>query len=220
MQKESFKCDAILFDLDGVLIDSTVCITRHWQQWAAHHNLDLDRVMEFAHGIRTIETIRLVAPHLPAEEETKRFTAIEVVDTEGVVAIDGAFRLLGLIPPGSYAIVTSGSRELAQARLRHAGLPIPDVLVTADDVVQGKPSPEPYLLAVKRLGMAAKRCVVIEDAPAGVEAAYTAGIPVIAITTTHSREKLLKANAIIETLHALSVTSESGKSTRLLIQIE
>jgi sugar-phosphatase len=214
------ECDVILFDLDGVLIDSTVCITRHWRQWAQHYGLDLYTVMQVAHGIRTIETIRLVAPHLPAEEEERRFTVAEVADTEGVVAIEGASQLLNSLPSDAWAIVTSGSRELATARLRHAGLPGPSILVTADDVTQGKPAPEPYLVATMRAGIAADRCVVIEDAPAGIEAAQSAGMQVIAVSTTHSCQELLNADAVIACLSALRVTVETGGHNRLTIQIE
>ena len=169
------ECDAVLFDLDGVLIDSTTCIVRHWKQWAERHDLDLNAVMQVAHGIRTIETIRLVAPHLDAEKEEEQFTVLEVADTEGVVAIEGARRLVENLPKDVWAIVTSGSSELAKARLRRAGLPIPHMLVTADEVTHGKPAPEPYLLGAKRLGFAVERCIVIEDAPAGIEAGEKPG---------------------------------------------
>ena len=166
-----FECDAILFDLDGVLVDSTSCITRHWEGWARRHGLEIAAVMQVAHGFRTVETIRLVAPHLDAEKEAERITAIEVADTEGVEAIEGALSLLEGLPEGAWAIVTSGSQELARARLRRAGLPVPQTIVSGDDVSQGKPAPEPYLVGANRLGKAAEDIVVIEDAPAGIESA-------------------------------------------------
>ena len=214
------ECDAILFDLDGVLIDSRICIVRHWREWAHQHGLDLAAIMQVAHGLRTVETMRLVAPHLDAEEEAERFTEAEVVDTEGVVAIEGASQLLNRLPQDVWAIVTSGSKELAMARLRQAGLPIPRTLVTADDVKQGKPAPEPYLVAAKRLGVAASRCVVVEDAPAGIEAARAAGMQVIAITMTHSRDELLGQGWVIDRLSALHVAAGEGRGSRLVIQIE
>jgi sugar-phosphatase len=218
--KPLVECDAILFDLDGVLIDSTICIARHWREWAHQHGLDLAAIMRVAHGIRTVETMRLVAPHLDAEEEAGRFTAVEVVDTEGVVAIEGASQLLSRLPQDVWAIVTSGSRELAMARLRRAGLPIPRTLVAADDVKQGKPTPEPYLVAAKRLGIAPSRCVVVEDAPAGIEAAHAAGMQVIAMTTTHSRDELPDQGWVIDRLSALYVAAGEGEGRRLVIQIE
>jgi sugar-phosphatase len=220
MKNARVECDAILFDLDGVLIDSRICIVRHWREWAHQHGLDTAAIMQVAHGIRTVETMRLVAPHLDAEEEAERFTAYEVTDTEGVVAIEGASELLNKLPQDVWAIVTSGSKELAMARLRRAGLPIPHTLVTADDVKQGKPSPEPYLVAAKRLGIAPSRCVVVEDAPAGIEAARAAGMQVIATTTTHSRDELPVRGWVIDQLSALHVSAGERPESRLVIQIE
>ena len=213
------ECDAILFDLDGVLIDSTACITRHWSKWAQQHGLDIAAIMRVAHGIRTVETMRLVAPHLDAEEEAKRFTAAEIVDTEGVIAIEGALQLLNRLPADVWAIVTSATKELATARLRQVGLPVPSTLVTASDVRRGKPAPEPYLVAAKRMGIAAERCVVVEDAPAGIEAARAAGMQVIAITTTHSREELFEGATAIDQLSALRVAVGGGGRHRLEIRI-
>jgi len=214
------ECDAILFDLDGVLIDSTACIARHWREWAGQHGLEVAAIMQVAHGIRTVETIRLVAPHLDAEEEAARFTASEVVDTEGVVEIEGASVLLNALPADVWAVVTSGSKELATVRLRRAGLPIPRTLVTADDVKKGKPAPEPYLVAAKRIGVAAARCAVVEDALAGIEAAHAAGMQVIAIATTHSRDELAGRELVIDRLSALHVAPGEGGGCRLVIQVE
>ncbi len=212
-------CDAMLFDLDGVLIDSTICITRHWEAWARRHGLDVDEVMQAAHGVRTIETMRLVAPHLDAEREAARFTAREIVDTEGVFAIDSASQLLSGLPQDVWAIVTSASYELATARLRRVGLPIPDAIVTADDVRRGKPAPEPYLLGAERLGVAAERCVVVEDAPAGIEAARAAGMRVIGVTTTHPREELHGCAVVVDRLSALRIAVGDGPTHRVAIQI-
>lgn len=211
------ECEAILFDLDGVLIDSTSCITRHWQEWTRQHNLEMAAVMQVAHGLRTVETMRLVAPFLDAEEEAERFTAAEIADTDGVVAIEGAFEMLTALPRGVWAIVTSGSYELAKARLRRAGLPIPDTLVSGDDVRHGKPAPEPYLVGASRLGRSVERCVVIEDAPAGIGAARAAGMQVIGITATHPREAL-ECAAIVDRLSALRILA--GEGNRLVVQIE
>lgn len=197
-QNEKYMtCDAVLFDLDGVLIDSTSCIVRHWQCWAEKHGLDLNRIMQTAHGMRTIETIRQVAPHLDAQVEAEQFTAHEVADTQGVVTLEGAVQTLEGLPTDTWAIVTSASSDLAKVRLLRAGLPIPDVLVSADQVKRGKPDPEPYLAGAKRLSVPVERCVVIEDAPAGVAAGRNAGMRVIGVKTTHSSEALLEAGAEI-----------------------
>lgn len=191
------SCDAVLFDLDGVLIESTTCIVRHWQHWADRHGLDLATIMQHAHGVRTVETMRAVAPHLDVEAEAEQFTLREVADTDGVVAIVGAAALLAALPADAWGIVTSGSTALARARLVHAGLPIPAVLITADQVSQGKPSPEPYLAGAARLGQPVERCVVIEDAPAGIASGVAAGMRVVGIASTHGREELLALGATV-----------------------
>lgn len=216
---KQFECEALLFDLDGVLIDSTSCVIRHWEEWARQHGLDVTAVMQIAYGLRTVETIHLIAPHLDAEKEAERFTAVELVDTDGVVAIEGALPLLVGLPGDVWAIVTSGSRELATARLRRAGLPIPQTLVSGDEVRQGKPAPEPYLLGAKRLCKAVENCLVIEDAPAGIEAARAAGMRVIGITTTHSQEDL-RGSVVVDRLSALHIRIGEGEGSRLLVEIE
>jgi sugar-phosphatase len=213
------ECDAMLFDLDGVLIDSSACITRHWRRWAQKHGLDLATIMGMAHGMRTEETMRLVAPHLDVEHEAERFTAAEVADTEGVLQIEGAPKLLKMLPPAAWAVVTSASRELAKARMRSAGLPLPRLFVTADDVSEGKPAPEPYLVAAERMGIERERCVVLEDSPAGIEAAQAAGMQVIAITTTHAQDELPEVRLVIDHLSALDVAEEGRGGHRLVIQV-
>lgn len=204
-----WDCDAVLFDLDGVLVDSARCVERHWRRWAAEHRLDGDEVMRFVHGRPTVETIRLVAPYLPAEAEAARLNANEAFDTEGVVAILGAVRLVRSIPPNAWAIATSGTRDTALTRLRHTGLPLPPVLITADDVKRGKPNPEAYLLAATKLEVAPQRCVVVEDAPAGISAGQAAGMRVVALVTTHSRAALGEADATAGRLAAIQI-SPSG----------
>ncbi len=214
-----FDCDAVLFDLDGVLIDSTSCITRHWAAWAHRHGLDLVTVMRAAHGVRTIETMRLVAPHLDVEAEAARFTAREVADTDGVVVIDGAARLLNGLPRDAWAVVTSGSDRLARARLARAGLPVPGTLVTADDVRLGKPDPEPYLVGAGRLGIPVARCVVVEDAPAGIASARAAGMRVIGVASTHGAEELSGTEAVAGRLSDLSIVAGERDGSRLTIRI-
>jgi sugar-phosphatase len=215
------ECDALLFDLDGVLIDSTSCIVRHWKAWADQRGLDINKIMQLAHGIRTIDTIRLVAPHLDAVKEAEQFNAHDVLDTVGVVAIEGAYQVLASLPEDAWTIVTSGGLALVKARLTKTGLPIPKILVTAEDVDQGKPAPEPYLVGAKRLGAASKRCVVIEDAPAGIEAGKKAGMRVIGIASTHTRKELVEkgADVVIDKLINLNV-QETANEHRMVIRIE
>ena len=172
----TFSCSAILFDLDGVLVDSTRAVDREWREWAAHKGVDGDAIMAIAHGVRTIEVIRRVAPHLDAETEAAAIENHEAHDQRGVTVMPGAADLLKSIPAGQWGVVTSGSRLLAQNRLRYCGLPVPEVLVTSDDVTNGKPHPEPYLKGAQGLGFRPEECVVIEDAPAGIESARAGGM--------------------------------------------
>jgi sugar-phosphatase len=203
-----------LFDLDGVLVDSAACVERHWRRWAREHHLDTDEIMRFAHGRPTVETIRLVAPHLPAESEAARLDAGEALDTDGLVAIQGAARLVRSLPANAWAIATSGTRDTALTRLRHTGLPLPLVLITADDVKRGKPNPEVYLLAAAKQHVAAERCVVVEDAPAGISAAHAAGMRVVALTTTHSQAELEEADTRAARLTDIEIVPRDMRTGR------
>ncbi len=205
-------CDALLFDLDGVLIDSSTAIVRNWRAWADRHGIDVAQIVQVMHGVRSIETIRAVAPQLDAVQEAAWLTAREVADTDGVVPMPGARQLLAALPAGSWTIVTSGSADLARARLQAAGLPVPAQIVTADDVTQGKPAPEPYLLGASRLGMVPERCLVVEDAPAGIQAGRSAGMRVLGIASTHAAAEVLAAGAtvVVDRLADLVVENAAG----------
>jgi len=209
----TFHCAAILFDLDGVLVDSTRSVTRQWRLWAQEHSIDPDRTVSIAHGRRSIEVIRILAPHLDAEKETVRLEAREAADLEGVEVMPGAADLLRSIPDGRWCVVTSGTRRLATSRLRLANLPIPKVLVSADDVVRGKPHPEPYLKGAELLGMKPQDCLVIEDAPFGIEAAHAGGMKAIALPTTFPAEELKSADAIAEKLAQIEVAVSGNELT-------
>ena len=203
----SFNCSAILFDLDGVLCDSTKQVDREWREWAARKGVDGDAVMAIAHGVRTIEVIRRIAPHLDVEAEAAAIENHEAQDQTGVVVMPGALELVKSIPSGRWGVVTSGSRLLARNRLRHCGLPIPEVLVTSDDVTNGKPHPEPYLMGAERLGFRPEECLVIEDAPAGIQSALAGGMAVIGMASTYTVEKLAEANAVVRKLAGIQVHS-------------
>ncbi len=200
-----FVRQAILFDLDGVLVDSTPCAGRIWRGWAREQGFDPERMVQMAHGRPTIETVRMVAPQLDAKFETDKIEEREVNDVDGLKALPGARELLTSLPLERYAIVTSGSRRLATARLRAAGLPVPDRMITADDITHGKPNPEPYLKGARLLGYQPEACVVFEDAPAGIRAAKTAGMTVISFPTTYPLDALSEADCVAESLGSVHV---------------
>ena len=216
-----FECSALLFDLDGVLVDSAAFVEQQWRRWARSRGLRADPFLRVCHGRRAVETIRIAAPHLDADAEVAAFRPTDETPAPPLGAVAGAARLLGLLPSGSWAVATSGPRAGAAARLRQAGLPVPATLVCAEDVSHGKPNPDAYLLAASRLGIPARDCLVLEDAPAGIQAARAAGIPVVALTTTH-RPGELPADALIETLAAVHLgrvdtTPEGGVRLEILV---
>jgi sugar-phosphatase len=215
------RCDAIIFDLDGVLVDSTPCIERQMHRWAAEHGLDATAVLRLAHGRRTVETIRLAAPHLDAEAEAAAIEAAEAADTEGVVEMPGARALLAALPATAWAIATSNTRRTAIMRLQHTGLPIPRVLLIAESVQQGKPHPEVYLTAAAQLGVDPRRCVVVEDAPAGISAGRAAGMVVLALVGTHAAHQLRQAHAVIAQLAHLHIeTLPARAEARLHVHLK
>ncbi|HEY1951336.1 MAG TPA: HAD-IA family hydrolase [Gemmatimonadaceae bacterium] len=200
----SFRCRAILFDLDGVLVNSAECVERTWRKWAARHALDGDRVIAFAHGRRTVETVRLVAPELSTDAEVAELESSEAMTAEGVYEVPGARELVQSLPSGRWAVVTSGVRAVADFRIRHTRLPMPPVMICAEDISNGKPDPEGYLAAAGRLGVSARDCIVIEDAPAGIEAARNAGMRAIAIAATYPTDALDSADGVAGRLSDLT----------------
>jgi len=205
-----FRCSAILFDLDGVLIDSTRSVDRQWRAWAREKAIDEEKVIAIAHGVRSIEVIRAVAPHLDADAEVRWLESREAEDQSDVTVMPGAAELIRSIPDGRWCVVTSGTRYLATARLRLGGLPVPKVLVTADDVEHGKPHPEPYLKGADRLGFKPEDCLVIEDAPAGIRSARAAGMKVIGLASTYPASKLGEADAVVAGLAQIQVSGDGG----------
>ena len=198
---------AILFDLDGVLVDSAERVEKTWREWAARHRLDAELVIAAAHGRRTIETVALVAPHLSGDAELRALETSEATNSEGVYEIAGARDLLQQMPPERWAIVTSGIRPVAEFRIRYTGLPMPAVMICAEEISRGKPDPEGYLAAAERLGFSPVDCVVIEDAPPGIEAAKAAGMRAIGIATTYPLERLVGADLVVAHLADLEVES-------------
>lgn len=189
------RCAAVLFDLDGVLIDSTPAVTRVWEQWAREHGFSPEEVVYNAHGRPSIETLREYLPDADHEVENREVERREIADLEGVVPLPGARELLSMLPPGRWTIATSCTRPLAEVRIRAAGLPVPQKIITSSDIVKGKPDPEPYLKAAALLGFPAAECVVFEDVRAGIRAGKAAGARVVALRTTVDDEELRGAGA-------------------------
>lgn len=212
----TFSCSAILLDLDGVLVDSTSSVERHWRLWARERGIDEKKVVAIAHGVRALEVIRRVAPHLDAEAELRRLEEEESDDHHLLVAMPGAIDFVGSIPVGRWGVVTSGSRHLAADRLRLVGVPDPPVMVTADDVTNGKPHPEPYLKGAKLLGVKPEDCLVIEDAPAGIRSAHAGGMKVVGFASTYQKEKLAEADAVVSSFQELSVAVGHDSHLRVI----
>jgi sugar-phosphatase len=213
--ERSFECDAVLFDMDGTLVDSREIVERTWLHWAAEHGLPADAVLAVAHGRRTLETMQLVAPHLATPEEAARLDALEVAEEGHETQIAGAARLLRALPPERWAVVTSAGHELALARLTSVGLPAPRILVGADDVVHGKPSPEGYLKAARLLGVPAERTVILEDTPAGAQAGRAAGAAVIGLCTTFATVE--GCDVLVPDLRAIRAETIAGSHAIRLV---
>ncbi len=198
-----------MFDLDGVIIDSSASAARHWGMFAAEYGLDPSPVIARIPGRRAIDSVREFIPDAPEEEIVAAAAAQEraaLSDHEGVVALPGAHVLLAALGAEGWAVVTSSPRELATVRLDVTGLPQPPVLIAAEDVRAGKPDPEPYLSAAARLGAEPQACTVFEDAPAGVAAARAARMQVIALSTSHPAEELSRiADSVIADLTSVRI---------------
>jgi mannitol-1-/sugar-/sorbitol-6-phosphatase len=218
----SIRCRCVLFDLDGVLVDSTPAVSRVWAGWARAHGFDPDEVVKKAHGRPSIATIRELLPDADHAAEDREVERREIADIEGVVPLPGAVELLKRLPRERCAIVTSCTRPLADVRITAARLPKPKYLVTSNDVKHGKPDPEPYLRGAQLLGAPASECIVIEDAPAGVRAGKAAGARVLALRTTVSDAELRHAGAdwIVDDCGKLSLESSLAGEEFLLIGVE
>lgn len=189
----------VLFDMDGVLVDSGSSIREGVTAWSRERGLDPATVLEHAHGRTDHDLVRIVAPHLDPAVEAERIQAQEIAHDTTVRAMPGAADLLAQMRSRgrSWAVVTSAGRALALSRLSTLGLSVPRALVTADDVKTGKPDPGPYLLGAERAGVEPSVCVVVEDSPNGVAAGLAAGMPVVAVATTSEPGELAHATAVV-----------------------
>jgi mannitol-1-/sugar-/sorbitol-6-phosphatase len=189
------RCRALLFDMDGVLVDSTPAVARVWTAWANRYGLKPAEVVRQAHGRPSIATIRELLPSADHDAEDLAIQKAEIEDLADVVAIPGTIELLTALPADRFAVVTSATHALAVVRLRAAGFAIPKHLITSSDIQRGKPDPEPYLRGAQILGLSPADCVVIEDAPAGIQSGKAAGSRVLALRTTTADPALRAAGA-------------------------
>ncbi|MGF6267742.1 sugar-phosphatase [Lelliottia nimipressuralis] len=206
----SVQCKGFLFDLDGTLVDSLPVVERSWCHWADRHGIDHQDVLNFIHGKQAITSLRHFLPGRTEEEiqaEFKYLEQIEATDVEGIVALPGALELLNHLEEAQipWAIVTSGSIPVAHARHKAAGLPTPEVFVTAERVKRGKPEPDAFLLGAELLGIHPAECVVVEDAAAGVLAGLNAGSHVVAVNVPAGSPRLDEVDFVLTSLAALSV---------------
>ena len=204
---------AVIFDMDGTLIDSIPVVIRSWLRWAQEHGLEPERLQGF-HGVPAAAIVADLLPPHRQESALSRINELELADTEGITVLPGAAEALAALGPGQCAIATSCSTPLAAVRIEATGLRVPRVVVTADDVERGKPHPDPFLLAAERLGVDAAQCLVVEDAPGGLTAARAAGCATLAVTTTTPRHELV-ADVIVENLaDVIFAGGASGVSLR------
>ena len=215
----TLECRALLFDMDGTLVDSSPVIERAWIWWARRHGVPFEPILEVQQGRPNREVLRQFAPPgLDIEAESVAFRRFEEDDTEGIVALPGVREALAAATKGLWAIVTSADRSLAEVRLKATGIPIPNVFVTADAIRCGKPDPECYLLAAAELGVGAEECLVFEDARAGVAAARAARMRVVGVTTSLPAKEL-QADWHVRDFREIRV-QRSGKGFSIGIEFE
>jgi mannitol-1-/sugar-/sorbitol-6-phosphatase len=201
------RCKGILFDMDGILISSLGSVERSWTKYARLRGVDPELAISMAHGRRAVETIASLCPDLDPEAELKVIEDIELADGEGIRVLPGVLKLINELPMDRWTVVTSATSRLARMRLATGGIPVPEQLVTAEQVTQGKPDPAPFLAGAALLGFAPEDCVVFEDSSSGVVSGRAAGCTVIGTTFSHSAESLAAAHYLIPDLTAVGVTA-------------
>jgi sugar-phosphatase len=209
-------CKAILFDMDGILISSIGSVERSWTIWAKMRGIDPEYACRVAHGCRSIDTVALLRPDLDAQTENDFIENMEIEDTEGIILLPGVLDLLKALPPDRWTVVTSATDRLARVRLAAGGVPVPERLITAECVAEGKPHPAPYLAGAALLGFAPEECVVFEDAASGTRAGHAAGCTVVATTFSHPIESLDAADYLIEDVTGIKVKTLAGSEGLVL----
>lgn len=203
---------AFLFDMDGTILNSIVAAERVWSKWAEKHGLDVATFLPTIHGVRGLDTIaRLGLPGVDPQAETDQICADEMIDLEGIVEIAGAIEFLNSLPQDRWAIVTSAPKELALVRMAKVGIPRPDIMITGDDVTEGKPNPRCFMLGAERLGVNIADCLVFEDAPAGILAGEASGASVVVITATHTHKHETALATIPDYKNIKALTGSDGR---------
>jgi len=200
------RCKGVLFDMDGILISSLGSVDRSWTKWAGMRDVDPAYALSITHGCRAIETLAKLRPDLDSEAELKIIEDLEIADNEGLRVLPGVLKLLAALPKERWTVVTSATERLARVRMADGGIPVPERVVTADQVTKGKPHPEPFLAGAKLLGFSPEECVVFEDSSSGTKAGRTAGCTVVATTFSHSIESLDAAHYLVTDVSGVEVT--------------
>ena len=213
MAQVMVEVSGLLFDMDGVLVSSIGSVLRSWRRWAKHYGLPNPEKVEIPHGVRAIDIMAQLKPDIDKVEGLKLIEEIEIADTADLKVLAGVQALLESLPVHRWAIVTSATRRLLLGRLKAAGLPVPDRIISGDQVKRGKPDPEPYCRGAKLLGVEPQDCLVFEDAPSGVRAGVAAGCRVLGVLGTHAAEELRAAGAewVVASLEGVAAKAESGK---------
>jgi sugar-phosphatase len=204
------SCQAVLFDMDGILISSVASVERSWTKWALLRGIDPETAIRAAHGCRAIETVAQLRPDLDSTAELKLIEEIELADGKGLDVLPGVLNLLATLPPNRWTVVTSATERLARLRLALSGIPVPEHIVHADSVTEGKPNPAPFLAGAALLGFAPQECVVFEDSSSGAAAGRAAGCTVVATPFSHSVASLGAAHYLVKDLTGVAVTVLPG----------
>jgi sugar-phosphatase len=204
-------CKGILFDMDGILISSLGSVERSWTKWANLRGVDPQYAVSIAHGCRSIETVAILRPDLDPESENRVIEDMEIEDTDGVTVLPGVLDLLAALPRESWTVVTSATERLARVRMAAGGVPVPERLITAENVAVGKPDPAPYLAGASLLGFAPRDCVVFEDSSSGTKSGRAAGCIVVATTFSHPVDSL-EADYLLEDVAGVNVTTLDDQS--------
>jgi mannitol-1-/sugar-/sorbitol-6-phosphatase len=211
----TIPCKGLLFDMDGILISSLGSVERSWTKYAALRGIDPALAIGMAHGRRAVETVAVLRPDLDAESELKIIEEIELADGEGIRLLPGVIQLISKLPADRWTVVTSATERLARTRLAFAGIPVPERLVTAEHVKQGKPDPAPFLAGAAILGFAPEDCVVFEDSESGVKSGRAAGCTVVGTLFSHPIESLAAAHYLVHDLTAVTLETRAGEDLTL-----